>query len=110
MGSLLPCLVPGLGWPKAGLSWSCRLEHLSLPLQHGGLRIVSLPTWWPRTPRVSVAREPGRNCMAFYALFLEVTSSKLYRSKQAPVCSDLWGGDTVAKAEWEKSQTTGDRA
>lgn len=57
---------------------------------------------------MSVAIEPGRYYMAFYALSLEVTS-KLRGSKQPQVCSNLREGDIVSKSQWEKSQSTGDR-
>ena len=63
MTSLI-CLVVDVGsklLPQWDLSWGCWLKQLLEPfpvtwasLQHGGLRVVSLLTWWLSASTVSV--------------------------------------------------------
>lgn len=83
------------------LGWGCYLEHLHVPLRHGELRLVRLLTRELTSPRASTLREPGRTCMAFPDLAMEILSTELYWSKQSQVHPNSVGEDPYFNSQWE---------
>lgn len=78
-------------WGRAGGWWRispflCEEARVVLASsQHGGLRVVKLPTWQPTFPRTSILKDPVGSCRVSYDLALEsqiFTSSTFYWSRK----------------------------